>query len=152
MPERKPTGAATSSETSTSGCQLRIGCQPPPQRASTTRPKPMPPKRAVIHAARIQPARSRYLTSPGSPLFARADQILDECVELLLRERLAEGLRHDVLRVALLHVDVRIGDRRAHECIERLVRLLRVRRELVEVGAGRRRRSRGRERVARAAL
>src|SRR5258706_12685675 len=90
-----------------------------------------------FHSARIQPARYSRLQPPprrgltpwsivaavtasDSSLLARADQILNESVELLLRERLAEGLRHHVLRIARSDVGVRVDDRLAHEVRQRL--------------------------------
>src|SRR3954447_19563230 len=107
MPPRKPTGAETSSATRMIGCTSSSGCQFPHQRSTTTMPKPIAPKRGVIQSARIQPAPSssrRVVTSPVSPLLARVDQILDERVELILRQ--ARERRHDVLRKALLYVGV----------------------------------------------
>src|SRR5437667_81275 len=100
----------------------------------------MPPKRQAIQAARIQPApRSSRLalprggagactswsavtavTSSDSPLLARLDQVLDERVQLRLRQRRAEGLRHHVLRVSRLDVGVRVDDRLPRERLERL--------------------------------
>src|SRR5205085_4960018 len=118
-------------------------------------PKPMPPKRQAIQAARIQPGPSSSrraapprsgggpctswsaltaVTSSNSPLLARVDQVLDERVQLLLRQRLAERLRHHVLRVVLLDVRVRVDDRLAHERLARLSRPLRFPWRLVQVG------------------
>src|SRR5436190_15385228 len=171
MPARKPTGAATSSETRTSGCQSSSGCQPPHQRKRHTSPKPMPPKSGVIQSARTNPGPRSSLrapprlggavwtswsavtavTSSDSPLLARVDQVLNEAVELLLRQRLAERLRHHVRVVARLDVRVRIDDRLADEVLERPARLLGVLRQPVEVGPDVRRRAGRRERVAGAA-
>src|SRR5436189_198376 len=117
------------------GCQSSSGCQPPHQRSTTTRPNPNPARSSVIHAARIQPGPSRYrlarlrcggagagvswwiVAAVTSPLRAGLDQILNKSVELRLRE--VEG-RHHVLRVPLLDVGVRDGDRLVHEGGERL--------------------------------
>src|SRR5947209_19560536 len=71
-----------------------------------------------------------------------------EGVELLLRDRLAEGRGHDVLRVAGRDVCVRVGDRRPDERRERLLRALRLGRQLVEVRADLAGRARRAERVA----
>jgi hypothetical protein len=57
MPPRKPIGALTSAEMSTSGSVSMIGCQCAVQRTRTTSPKPIPANSSVIHAARTQPAR-----------------------------------------------------------------------------------------------
>src|SRR5258706_9014039 len=75
------------------------------------------------------------VTLSDSPLLARADQILDERVQLLLGERLAERGRHHIRMEPLGDVLVGIDDRIAYECVERLVRRLRLGRQLVEVGA-----------------
>src|SRR3954453_1661617 len=113
MPARNPSGAATSSDTRMIGCMKRIGCQPAPQRASTTRPKTIAPKRQNIQAARIHPGPRRErrhgpccvgeagtwwsavtaVTCSVSPLLAGLDQVLDERVELVLRQ---VERRHDV--------------------------------------------------------
>src|SRR5581483_4322518 len=168
MPARKPTGAATSTETRISGSQSQSGCQLPHQRMTSAMPRPIPKKSAVIHAARIQPAwkssrnavpRGRLggaacvwwsavvdVTASSSPLLAGLDQILDERVELVLRQ--ARERRHHVLRVARLRVRIRVDDRRPDECLERLLRLGRVLRQLVEVGADLGGRAGGGERVA----
>ena len=53
------------------------------------------------------------VTSFGSPLLRGIDEIRGKCVELLRRERAAEGLRHHVLRIAGLDVRVRGRDRLA---------------------------------------
>src|SRR5882724_2492498 len=137
MPARNPIGAATRNETRTIGCQSQIGCQLPHQRRTSTIPSPIAAKKSVIQAARIQPAprRSRRavpcwtggapcasgstvvaVTGGGSSLLARLDQILDERVELCLRQ--ARERRHHVLRIARLGVGVRVGDRRADELLE----------------------------------
>src|SRR5215467_11368928 len=159
MPARKPIGAATSAETRTSGSVRRIGCQPAPQRTSTTIPKPIPPKRTNIQAPRRSPGpRNSRRTPPPVGLGAwwiswavavvifslvsgslatrflgRLDEERHERVELLLREQMPEVLRHEVLRVTGLNVRIRVDDRLVDERLERLVRLLRVRDELVEV-------------------
>src|SRR5205807_4298388 len=171
MPARKPIGAVTSAETRTSGCVSMMGCQWAAQRMTTTSPKPNPAKSRVIHAARKNPARKSRRQPPlvgvgawwrswpvavvvnaGSSLRARVLGRLDEegheRVELRLRNRLPERLGHHALRVAGLDVRVRVDDRLVDERLERLVRLLRVHDELVEIrpdGAGR---VRGRERMA----
>src|SRR5579862_8752225 len=162
MPARKPTGAATRPATRMIGSSARIGCQPAYQRMRTTIPSPIPPKSGTIHTARARPPpRSRRLALPppdgagawcrscsvavvavnsGSPLarfLAGLDEELHECAELRRRERLRERLRHRVLREAGLDVRVRVHDRLPDERGERLVRLLRVRDELVEVGPDR---------------
>src|SRR5439155_24113196 len=135
MPARNPIGAATRNETRTMGCQSQIGCQLPHQRRTSTIPSPIAAKKSVIQAARIHPGprSSRRavpcwtggapwtswwsavvaLTSSFSPLLAGLDQILDERVELRLRQ--VRERRHHVLRVARLRVGVRVRDRRADE-------------------------------------
>src|SRR5579864_4014396 len=82
-------------------------------------------------------------------LLAGLDQILDERVELRLRQ--ARERRHHVLREAGLHVGVRVDDRGVDELLERLLRLGGPLRQRVEVGADLAGRARGGERVAGAA-
>src|SRR6478609_3947464 len=66
-------------------------------------------------------------------LFSRLDEERDERAEVALRDRRAEVGGHQAFRVSGLHVGARIDDRLLHERRERLLRLLRVRHELVEV-------------------
>src|SRR4051812_9965729 len=173
MPARKPTGAVTSAETSTSGSVRRIGCQLAPQRMRTTIPKPIPPKRTNIQAPRRSPGPRSSRRQPPVGLGAcwrswaaavvvtlrsflllvtrflrRLDEERDEGVELRLRQRLPECPRHDVLLVAGLGVGVRVDDRLVDERPERLVRRLCVRDEVVEVRPDLARRVGGAQRVA----
>src|SRR6476646_11894571 len=170
MPARKPIGAETSAETRTSGCGSMIGCQSAAQRTRTTSPKPKPANRRVIQNARIHPAPRRcrrhlpwvglgawwtswpvtVVVTLGSSLLLLGglDEELPEGVELRLRARLPERLRHHALRVAGLHVGVRVDDRLVDESGERLLRLLRVRDEVVEVRPDLARRAGGAQRVA----
>src|SRR5436853_7534977 len=92
------------------------------------------------------------VVTPDSPLLAglltRLDEERHEPVELRLRDARPERGRHDALRIAGLDVRLRVDDRLADERGERLVRLLRVGDELVEVRADRARSLRGGQRVA----
>src|SRR5579884_4427466 len=170
MPARNPTGAATRSETSTTGSVFSSGCQPPHQRKATTIPRPIAPKSGVIQNARTNPPPSRWrrhgpccggatgaccscstvvaVTGPPYPSLTR-DQIVHERVELRLRHR-RERLRHQVAE-ARLDVGARIDDRGMDERRQRLLRLPGVLCELVQVGADLPRRAGRRERVAAAA-
>src|SRR3954466_181971 len=154
MPARKPIGAETSAETRTSGCVSMIGSQSAAQRTRTTSPKPKPANRRVIQNARTHPAPRRCRRHPlpvglgawwtswavavvvtlrsSLLLLGGLDEERHEGVELRLGERLPERLRHDAFRVTGLHVCVWVDDRLADERGERLVRLVRVRDELVE--------------------
>src|ERR1700756_5209259 len=150
MPARNPIGAETSAATRTMGSVRRSGCQPAPQRMRTVIPKPIQPKRTNIHAPRRSPGpSSSRRTPPVGPVAAVVVKLCsslltgllsglheerDEPVELRLRDPLAEVLGHDALRIARLDVGVRVDDRLVNERLERLLRLLRERHELVEVG------------------
>src|SRR5215471_18955843 len=146
MPARKPIGAVTRPATRTMASVRRIGCQPAPQRMSTTIPKPIAPNSGVIQSARRRPARvSRRQPPPAAGgacwtswvaavvvtfwssllrLLARLDQEPHQGVQLRLRERLAEVRRHEVLGIPRLDVRIRVDDRLVDERGERLVRLL----------------------------
>src|SRR5438552_5002236 len=173
MPARKPIGAVPRAGARTRASVSMIGCQWAAQRTTTTSPKPKPANRRVIHAPRRSPAprRSRrrrllggdgawwrswlvsaVVVTRGSSLLAglltRLDEERHQRGELRLRQRRPERLRHDALRIPGLNVRVRVDDRLVDERGERLVRLLRVRDELVQIRPDRPRRLCCGERVA----
>ena len=152
MPARKPIGAATRNETSTIGCQSQIGCQLPHQRSTSTMPSPIAAKKSVIQAARIQPAPSRSRRAVpcwtgGAPCTSWSAEIAVTSSHPFLLDwirywtsasscafgRLANGGMTFFGKPGC-DVRVRVGDRRADELLERLLRLLRPLRQLVEVG------------------
>src|SRR5919198_5707326 len=103
---------------------------------------------AASRSAGEPPARAPR-AGRGSPRSLRASgEIGDERVELVLRDRRPEAVRHDAPREARLDVGVRVDDRLPDELLQRLAGPLRLLRKLVQVGPDLPRRAGGLERVA----
>ena len=122
--ERVPAGPPAESEDEPEA-------EPEEERPSSTPRGSSPARQAAASPTRRRPvevrgaARRRRARSSIRTPYLRLDQVLDEGVELRLRQESRTVFGMTLRRVTLRDVGVRVDDRLADELLERLARLLR---------------------------